>query len=101
MADDFLSGVSIGGNIAAEAMNRNLRYQQLKSEDALRQANERRANQALALQLQAHADQVDFQAQAAKASAAFQALTSPTVEFEGDTLPNTSQLPPSEAFSKT
>lgn len=64
MADNFLQGVQVGGNLVGSAMDRNMRMQELKSQAALRQLQERQLAQAIEMKMQENARQIQARAAA-------------------------------------
>lgn len=113
--NSFLQGAQVGLGIAnlqenrrSDNLNRDLRYQELKSQDALRRVHERVAAQELELKMQRHAQEIDFQANMAKGTAAYAAATAETIPFIGPPelgqeegfVPNPNRMSEGAAFLK-
>lgn len=87
MTGSVASGVSIADSA--------LRYQQLKSQDAERRMREKQANLEMQYLMEAHAKQIQQEADTAKANMAFQALTTPVIKLSDGTIAPNPNLAPS------
>lgn len=101
--DAWLQGISIGAGIASDAMNRNLRMQELRSMQAMRQLQERQTAEAMRLQLEQANLATQYRADMEKAMQQTQLETSPVIPIPGSPFgvaPNPSQLSMDRALLK-
>src|SRR5687768_12131312 len=97
---NFLRGMQVGAGIAGDALNRDLRHQELKSQDALRRVQERAAVQEMELQLQARTQQIQYQADMAKGMQAASMMSSPVVMTPMGPIPNPQLLTEEQAIMR-
>lgn len=98
MASEFLSGFQVGANVANDAMNRNLRMQELRSQEALRRVQERAAVERMSLLMQKFDMEIQDRANVQKATVQFEALIAPTIRTEdGTEVPNPMKMPAGSA----
>jgi hypothetical protein len=103
----FVQGISIGGNLATAALGEGLRMQELKSQQALQQANERHIAAQTAALVQAQQMKIQEQADTAKAWTKINAETAPTLGFAPDAsgegmipVPNPNRVPLTESLMR-
>lgn len=105
MPSPWLQGIQVGANIASDAMNRNLRMQELRSQEAMRRVNERAAVQQMQIQMEERNRLIDYQAQMAKAVTTAQQLSSEFINIPTPTgaipLPNPMRMSPEDAAFRT
>lgn len=98
--NNFLQGVQVGSNIMGDAMNRDLRYQELKSQDALRRVQERAAAQEMELQLEKRNQQIQYQAEMAQGMSAAGIMSSPVVMTPMGPIPNPNPITEEQAIMR-
>lgn len=102
MDSPFLQGFQVGSGVMGSALDRNLRIQQLRSQDAMRRVQEENAAKELAMKMQEFEMRVQRQADTVKAFAQMQAMSTPFLPGpNGQMIPNPARVPTGTAMLMT